>query len=252
MIKAALIDDEDKGIKTLRNLLKDYCPDVEVIGTANSVSEGVELLSKISPDIVFLDIEMEDGDGFDILERISKHDFEVVFTTAYEEYAIRAFDFSALHYLLKPINLLELQKVVEIFKEKKGDNTTALHTQLQILQSTLNQQVKKIALPCFEGISFVNIDEIIRCEADKNYTVFYLQDGSEIIVSKNLGFYEEMLERYQFSRIHHKHLVNLKYVSKYVKGKGGYVVLNDDSHLEVSSRRKDIFLKKIKNLLDAS
>ncbi len=248
-IRAAIIDDELNGIKFLNNLLRDYCPDIEVLGTARGVKEGIQLINQVNPELIFLDIEMKDGDGFDLLKSLDSTNFEVVFTTAFEEYAIRAFDFSAIHYLLKPINLNELQKVIHIYKERRQNVPSSKNIQLEVLKQNLSSVDQKIVLSSSSDITFVELKKVIRCEADKNYTVFYLNTGEKRMVSKNLGFYETLLAPYKFVRIHHKHLVNLNYVSRYIRGKGGFVELNDNTTLDVSARKKDILFEQINRLL---
>lgn len=243
MVKAIVIDDEPRSIKTLKNLLRDYCPSVKVIDTAQSVNEGVRILKNQKPDILFLDIAMPDGNGFDLLEQVNHKAFEVIFTTAFDQYAIKAFDFSAMNYLLKPINPEELQKVLKQYESLKAEANNA--GRFEILKSSLKKDFKKIALPCMEGIEFVDLEEIIYCEADSNYCIFHLSDGNKMMVSKSLSNYEKILSESFFYRIHHKYLVNLTRVKKYIKGSGGVVVLDNDTQLDVSVRKKEGFLKKM-------
>jgi two-component system LytT family response regulator len=226
-IRVVIVDDEKKSILTLSKLLNVYCPHVKVIGTAQTVSESIETINFLKPDLVFLDISLPDGDGFDILENVDHRSFEVIFITASDKFAIKAFEFSAIHYLLKPINFKELQHAVERFEQIKGDNL--LNEKISILKESLNKNYKKIILPSFEGLIMKDIDDIIRCEADSNYTIFLFTNKEKLLVSKSLNNFEKILADINFCRIHNKHLVNLKYVTKYIKGKAGYVIMQDGS-----------------------
>jgi two-component system LytT family response regulator len=243
MIRATIIDDEAKSIATLKGLIDEYCTGVSVVSTANSVASGIEALQKNPTDIVFLDIAMTDGDGFEVLKALPGKNFEVIFTTAYHDYALRAFEFSALHYLLKPIDPDELNGAITRFNKRHINGNQAV--QYDILNRGLNNEFRRIALPSLEGITFVDLDDIIRCEAADSYTIFYLRDKSKIMVSKSLNKYEKLLEGSFFCRIHDKHLINLKFVSKYVRGKGGNVVLTNGFSADVSVRRKEEFLEKM-------
>lgn len=246
MIRAVIIDDEPLSIETLQNLIREYCPSIEVIATAVSVQEGVQVLRNQKPDLLFLDIAMPDGDGFEVLEQLAEKPFEVIFTTAYEEYAVKAFDFSAMNYLLKPIGSEDLLKVVDQFETRKARVPREL--QFNILQETLRHQFQRIALPTLQGIEFVNLSDIVYCVAEGGYTDFHLEDGQRIVVSRSLGHYEELLSGTLFFRIHHKYLINLKHLARYIKGSGGYVVMENGEHLDVSVRKKERFLKVISDL----
>lgn len=244
-IRAIIVDDEKKSIITLSKLLDIYCPHVKVIGTAQTVNESVETINDLKPDLVFLDIFLPDGDGFDVLENVDYRFFEVIFITASDKFAIKAFEFSAIHYLLKPINFQELQHAVERFKQIKEGNL--LNEKISILKESLNMNYKKIILPSSEGLIIKDIDDIIRCEADSNYTIFFLTNKEKLLVSKSLNNFEKILADINFCRIHNKHLVNLKYVIKYIKGKAGYVIMQDRSHAYVSENRRKEFLSSLKN-----
>jgi two-component system LytT family response regulator len=249
-IPVVIIEDESKSLAMLQNLLRDYAPEVEVVGTAQSVKAGKELLRRVDPELLFLDIAMPDGDGFDILEGISTPDFSVIFTTAYEEYAIRAFDFSAMNYLLKPISSEDLLRVLEQFKELRTQRDRSL--QMGILRQSLQAQFDRIALPTLEGLEFISVADIIRCEADGSYTNFVLRSeggtNRQVVVSKSLSHYEKLLQQALFYRIHHKHLVNLREIRRYVKGSGGYVVLANGESVDVSVRRKEGFLSAVRRM----
>ncbi len=244
-IKAIIIDDEEGSRKTLRNLLVEYCPQVEVLDLADSAATGIMSIRQHQPDLVFLDIAMPDGDGFEMLDNIKEINFGVIFTTAYDEYAVQAFEYSAIHYLLKPINILKLQKAVEEF-EKRTISTEQNH--FNFLKENIDRPsaLKKIALPTQEALLFVSIQDIIRCEADGSYTLFYLKNKKRVMVAKTLKHFEDLLDANVFLRVHHAHLINLNQVVKYIKGKGGSIEMSDGSEVEVSVRKKDIFMKKWK------
>lgn len=241
MTTAIIIDDEEINRKTLSKMLDLFIPDVEVVGLAESADEGLNLIESKHPDIVFLDIEMPEKTGFDMLKEIKNPTFQIIFTTAHAEYAIKAIKFAALDYLLKPINLNELKIAVEkaIKAFKNGDNISGKIDIVKANKPNAQFEFNKIALPTLEGIEFYNTEDIIRVEADRAYCKFYLKKGKEILVSKSLKEYEDILEECNFYRTHKSHMVNLSTITKYVKGKGGYVVLEDGSHVDVSVRRKD-------------
>jgi len=245
MIKALIIDDEMHCLKTLSMLLKEYCPDVQVVKLCENAEDGIEAIKKFKPDLVFLDIEMPHMNGFEMLEKFSEISFALIFTTGYDQYAIKAFRFSALDYLLKPIDHDELKKAVE-----KVDRHLQhpLPQQLEILLQKIHSQsppINKIALPTMEGLQMIPVNSIISCESDRNYTVLLLKGKQKIIVSKILKEIEEMLEEHSFLRVHHSYIVNLNEINKYVKGEGGYLVMSDGSSVDVSRSRKDILLQKL-------
>lgn len=243
-INAIIVDDERKSIASLKLLLATYCPQVLVLGEANSVQEAIENIDLLKPDLLFLDITMPDGDGFDVLDRVRYQEFEVIFITAYNQYALKAFEFSAIHYLLKPINYLELQEAVKRFENLKSKDV--FNEKIQVLRDSLNNKHQKIILPSFDGLEIINLDEIIRCEADSNYTIFFLTNKRKIVVSKSLNNFEKILSDIYFCRIHKKHLINLKYVKHYVKGKGGTIIMQDGSSVFVSESKKKYFIKRLK------
>ncbi|BAX79164.1 LytR/AlgR family response regulator transcription factor [Labilibaculum antarcticum] len=246
MIKALIIDDELKSQSTLNKLLEMYCPEVEVIGFAHNVETGIEAIDSLKPDLVFLDISMPDGDGFEVLERVKDRDFEVVFTTAFNDYAIKAFQFAALHYLLKPINYIELQSAVKRCKQNHQD--VDLNEKIKILCDSLSNHHQKIILPTSNGLRIIELNQILRCEADGSYTNFYLSDNTVLMVSKVLSNFEELLPEEIFCRVHNKHLVNLNYISQYIKGRGGRIILSSGKEVEVSESKKKDFLKRLKYL----
>ncbi|MFP4470758.1 MAG: LytR/AlgR family response regulator transcription factor [Bacteroidales bacterium] len=243
-IRAVIVDDEKTNILMLKNLLDKYFPSVQLIGTAKNVGEGVDIINKNEPDLVFLDISMPDGDGFDLLTKVEYRSFEVIFTTAHDQYALKAFDYSAIHYLLKPIEYTELRSAINRYNQLKAKGTFS--ARLSVLKDNLQHKFQKIIVPSTDGLNIVLLDDIIRLEASDVYTTFYLTNGRKLLASKPLNNFEKMLTDQPFSRIHSKHLVNLKYVQRYVKGKGGSVILDDGEEIDVSVRKKNDFLNALK------
>jgi two-component system, LytTR family, response regulator len=250
-LRAVIIDDEANARQTLQSMLQLVAPEIEVCGEAKNVELGIELIHAQKPNLVFLDVQMPGKTGFDLLRSFEKLDFGVVFTTAYQEYALKAFRFSAIDYLLKPIDPDELQEAVAKYKDTVNEVDKK---QLEILQEHLNvphTEVKirkanagqRIALPSAEGVHFVNLSEIIHCESLGSYTKFHLQSGQKIVVSKVLKEYEDILDNYQFFRVHQSNIVNLEHIKRYVKGDGGQIWMINNTEIEVSRRRKDEFLE---------
>lgn len=254
MIKAILIDDDINLREGMKGLLSLYAPDINIIGEADSVESGVEIVSKLNPQVIFLDIQMNDGTGFDMLEKLSeingKVTSHVVFVTAYEHYAIKAFRFSALDFLLKPVEPEELEKVIDKIRavlEKDND-----YSHIDLLLENIRKKAdnfKRIALSNSDGIHLLDISDIIRCESDDNYTKFYIKNRKPILISKTLKEYEELLTEHDFVRIHQSHLINLAYVKSYIKKENGIVLMTDDSQLPISQRKKEqlqeIILRKL-------
>jgi two-component system LytT family response regulator len=249
MIQAVIIEDEKKSRELLENLVKKHCTDIQLIGSADSVETGVELIRKMKPRLVFLDIEMPDGSGFDLLKALSDLSFEVIFTTASDKYAINAIKYSALDYLLKPIDSEELKAAVQRIIEKDKDLSPVENLKF-LLQNFRkgDEQYSRITLPTGNAYEIVNIKEIIRCEADGNYTVFFLSDKRKMVVTMGLKHYEDLLPPNDFFRIHNHHLVNVNHVSRVLKEDGGYAIMSDGSKIEISRRKKDSFLERIHNL----
>lgn len=243
LIKTVLVEDEKKSLLTLQSLLERYCPDVLVIGTAGTVAEGLQVIADCGPELVFMDIAMPDGDAFDLLRELDEIDFEIVFITAYNDFALKAFDFSALHYLLKPVNYPDLQEAVQRFQRIRSD--LLISERIQILNQTLQNNFFKISLPTIDGLIILEIDQIIRIEASSNYCQFFLKDKNSVVVSKPLNHFENILTELSFFRIHNTHMINLRYVSKYQKGRGGLVTMQDGSQVSVSASRKKEFLDQL-------
>lgn len=244
MFKVIIIDDEPKSRETLKNLLQEYCSDVSIEGMADSVDEAVGLITKLKPDLIFLDIEMQTATGFDLLKRLEKHDFEVIFITAYEQYALKAIKFSALDYLLKPIDINELKQAIDKYKRRVIASENKKITQL--LQNIQSNAPKRITLSTSEGLLFIDIDKIIRCEAQGAYTLFHIKDSRKIMVSKNLKEYQNLLTEHGFFRLHNSHLINIKEVHQFIKSDGGIVVLKDGSKVAISANKKEEFLELMK------
>ena len=248
MLKAVIIDDVMQARAALRADLKDHCPQVEIVGEAEGVETGIALIRKESPDLIFLDIKMNDGTGFDLLEKIGKGGFKVIFTTAFNDQAIRAFRFSAIDYLLKPVDPQDLKRAVEKYEDEKQTHQDQYRFLLENFRQFSTAPVKKIALNTHEKVHFVSVNEILRCESDSNYTSFFLQDGSKILVTKTMKDYEDLLEPHGFIRVHHSHFVNINHVREFVKNEGGMLVMKDGSLVPVSSRKKDVVLKRLQEM----
>lgn len=234
MLKAVIIEDESSSREILRNYLAKYCKNVDVLGEAASVREGLELLAESEPDVVFLDVEMPFGNAFDLLDQLPERSFETVFVTAYNTYALEALNNHAAYYLMKPINIDELIKSVSYVAEIK-EKENALED--RILKSKLNKAEGKITLPQQDGFLVLNISDILYCKADDNYTEIYLVN-KKLLVSKTLKYFEEALTDYPFARIHKSYLVNVNEVIKYRKGKGGSVIVSNGKELSVSASKK--------------
>lgn len=241
-LKIVIVDDEESGRETLRNFLNKYSNGVEIVAEADGVASGIGQIVLHKPDLVFLDVQMQDGTGFDLLSGLSERKFQVVFVTSFDQYALQAFRFSAADYLLKPVDPDQLTEAVE--KVRQNIEKKEITSKLDVLVSNINR-LEKIALPAIDGIRFVSIDEVVRCESDDNYTHFFLISGEKILVSKTLKEYETMLEGLRFCRVHKSHLVNLKFVARYVPGDGGYLILEDGSHVDVSRRKKETLLEML-------
>ena len=244
MLKALIVDDEPKARENLHILLTDFVEGVEVAALCENIAEATQAVREHAPDVVFLDIQLQRETGFDLLTKLQEIDFEVIFTTAYTEYAIKAFKFSAIDYLLKPIDIEELKKAVARVEKRVSNNMTGRLTQLvQNLKLGSNENYK-IALPTLDGLVFVKISDILYCEASSNYTQIFTTE-EKYLVSKTLKEYDDLLSDHNFFRIHNSYLININSIKKYVKGEGGYVVLNNDISLDVSKRKKEAFLNKI-------
>jgi two-component system LytT family response regulator len=245
IIKALIIDDESQSRNFLEKMLKNYVPDVSIVGQASSVDEGLKKIKKHFPDIVFLDIQMKSETGFDLLSHLDEINFAVIFTTAFDRYAIKAFRFNAVDYLLKPIVLAELIEAVDKVKKRSGLSQSAAKEQMdQLYQDIANPQKihNKIAIPTSEGFMIIPVNDIVYCHADGNYTEFYLTDKKKILSSYTLKQYDELLTEQSFFRAHRSYLVNMVHVKMYRRGDGGEIVMSNDHEIELSRTHKDEFM----------
>lgn len=246
MIRAIVVDDEPYASAALQTLLKKHCPEVVVEAACNSAQEAEQRITELKPQLVFLDIEMPHRNGFELLEHFMPASFQVIFTTSYDQYAIKAIRFSALDYLLKPIDPQELKAAIA--KASKPGPNEILTQQLQLLMQTFREPAAaspRIALPTLEGLQMVTIDTILYCIASSNYTTFVMKDKKKLVISRTLKEIEEMLEDHGFIRIHHSHLVNINEIEKYIRGEGGTVLMTDGIELDVSRSRKEALLKTL-------
>ena len=244
-MKAVIVDDEQMSRNTLRKILELYCPEIHIVGEAASAEEAFTLINEKTPEIVFLDVEMPFGSGFDLLTRFSKIDFEIIFVTAFDQYALKAIRCCALDYLLKPINAEELIEAVKKLKQKKRTITDKLRVET-LLRNLQMQDVSKnqIVVPTSDGFEFVEINEIVRFEADGRYTRIHLTGGTNILICKNLKEFETLMDGHNFFRTHHSHLVNMKYVKKFIKLDGGFLKMKEGDTVPISRRKKESFLKQ--------
>lgn len=248
MIKAIIVDDEQHCIDRLTNLLVQYhAGKVQLLAAASSVKEGIKAIKEYQPDLVFLDVQVHDRTGFDLLRECGIINFKVIFTTAYDKFAIQAIKFSAIGYLLKPIDEDDLQEALNKLKEVSAEQTSLM---VGVIENNLQQTAKKkrLTIPTGNELLFLNIEDIIRCHSDVNYTTIFKNDKQKIVVAKTLKEFEELLSDQDFFRVHNSDLINLNYIKSYNKGKGGSVLLIDGTELEVSTRRKEDFLKKMSEL----
>lgn len=247
MIRALIVDDEKKARDLLSILLKENCPQVEIAGMAASVKEAHETIMKLKPDLVFLDIEMAGETGFDLLARFESITFSIIFITAFDKYALKALKFSALDYLLKPVDEKELVQAVK--KAEKEQDSGDLKQKLDIfLKGYYSLIDNKIAISSMEGFEFIEINDIIRCEAEGKYTDCYLVNDRKIVATKNIKEFEDILSTHRFFRVHHSHLINLRFIKNYHKGRGGYVVMIDGATIPVAERKKDEFLSSLQKI----
>ncbi|HTE32409.1 MAG TPA: LytTR family DNA-binding domain-containing protein [Chryseolinea sp.] len=245
VIKAVIIDDESYACQALATLLKTHCPDITVAAICQDPREAVAIVEDIKPQLVFLDIEMPHMNGFGFLEKCSPASFDVIFTTSYDQYAIKAIKISALDYLLKPVDATELKAAVQKYRERRSPVS---QQQFEILLARLQHPSAasaRIALPTMEGLQIILIANIIFCSSSSNYTILTLKDNQKLTVSKTLKEIEEMLEEHRFLRIHHSYLVNLDEIRKYFRGEGGTVLMSDGSSVDVSRAKKELLLKEL-------
>lgn len=246
-INAIIIDDEERARNTLSSLLNMYCPEINILDTCSNVPQGVIAINKTKPDVVFLDIEMPEYNGFELLNFFREIDFDIIFVTAYSEYAIRAFEVSAIDYILKPIDIDQLQIAVQ--KVMRNKEKSGIAQRIELLQENLQlEEVSRIALPMSDGLLFIEIKDIILLEAEGSYTQVYLKNGSKILVSKKLKFFEDLLEKRPFIyRPHRSFLININYINKYLKGEGT-IVMDNSFAVSISRDKKSEFESLLKDL----
>jgi len=246
MIRTVLVDDELDCIHVLKNLLATHCPDVEIVGEADGVATAIETIERCGPDLLFLDIAMNNGNGFDLLNHLDPVTFQVIFVTASNDHAIRAFKYSAVDYLLKPVDGDDLQKAVERVA-KRSQNERLLENMKVLLEnmSTLQLANQKMAIPTMNGLSFIFLKDIMRFESKGSYSTIFLSNGQKVLTTRSIREYEQLLPDAIFYRVHTSHIINLNKVQKYQKGRGGSIIMEDNISIEVALRRKDDFLRRL-------
>lgn len=247
-MKAVLIDDELNNLNNLRALLETYCPQIEVCAMAQTAEQGKAALYTHQPDLLFLDIQMPDQDGFSLLSSLTKYEFEVIFVTAYDQYAIQAMRFSAVDYLLKPVDIIELQAAVtraQKQRQLKVQNKQVTHL-MQWLEAQSRKEDLQIALSTTQETRFVKTNEIIRCESSNNYTTFFLSDKTNLLVSKPIYEYDELLSDYGFLRCHQSHLVNQSYIKSWQKEYGDFLLLTDGTQVPISRGKREVVKKALR------
>ena len=240
MIRAIVIDDISEARAVLKADLESYCVNIEVIGEAEGVVSGAKLIKELKPDLIFLDIQMKDGTGFDLLEILPEKNFKLIFTTASDEYAVKAFKFSAVDYLLKPIDPDELMDAVSRVEQQEQPTD-----RINLLKENFDQP-KRIALNTLEKIHIVEVEEILRCESNINYTMFYFTDGTKLLVTKTLKEFDKLLSDHYFIRVHQSHLVNARFIKEFTKS-DGYIYMKDGTKVPVSTRKKQVLMDMIQN-----
>ncbi|HYV90705.1 MAG TPA: LytTR family DNA-binding domain-containing protein [Chitinophagales bacterium] len=243
MLRFIIVEDEDRSADVLLRIMSQHFPAMMFEGRAGNVQDAVALIKEKKTDLVFLDVELPDGTGMDVLRRFEQRTFKVIFTTAYDHYALPAIKFSAIDFLLKPLSIEETKSAVD-----KVLHQSQIERLDQLVKSQESGKLKRLALPTLEGFAFIEVADLIFLAAEGNYTVLHTNDGKKHIVSKSLKEYEELLASHGFFRIHHSHVIQLDKIVRYVKGSGGYVVMKDGTSLDVSARRKEEFLKKLTSL----
>ncbi len=246
MINTIIIDDEFHGRQALQLAVSECCPEINVMKVCGCPVEGIETIKALNPQLVFLDVQMPKLSGFDVLRQLEPINFQVIFVTSYDKYALKAIKFSAIDYLLKPVDVDELEIAIE--RAKRQMHTIEQTYKLQSMLNNVNygdKKIERLAVPTFEGINFFNVEEIIYCEAEGNYTNLVLRGGRKELVSKNLKEFESMLSSAGYVRVHNSYLINSKHIEKYIKGEGGYVILSEGHHVDISRRRKEAFLNSL-------
>ncbi len=247
-LKTVIIDDEMDAVNFIHSIIREYCPALSVIGTANNAMDGIKVIRESNPDLVLLDVEMPHGSGFDLLAQFPEKTFDVIFITAFNHYAIKAIKFSAVDYILKPININEFIVAIEKVTEKRSSPSLPNRNFETLLENLNTASPAKLAIPTSEGMEYLSTQEIIRIEADRSYSWFYLTGKRKILVSKNLKEYQDLLNDRNFFRSHNSHLVNLEHVKKYIRADGGAIEMVDGSQVPISRTRRDLFLTHMNRL----
>ena len=251
LLNAVIIEDERNGLINLKHLLAEHCEDVEVIGDADGVESGLALFNRddIKPDVAFLDINLQDGKVFQLLNQLQEIAFDVIFVTAYDQFAMNACEYSSIGYILKPIDPDKLVEVVSRVRPRRQGRT---EERLQVMQQFASHpnSFEKMSIAALDGIHFIKIRDIVRFEAEDNFTHIFIQGGSRSTASKTIKAYEDMLVPFNFYRVHERHVINMNYMKKFVKGDGGYLIMDDDVKIEVSRRRRPAFMTQLRVLQD--
>jgi two-component system LytT family response regulator len=245
-LTSVIIDDESSSRNSLRQKLNANCPEIKIIAECENAEQGIEAIENKFPDIVFLDVEMPRMNGLVMLQQLTNRNFELIFTTAYDHYAIQAIRFCALDYLVKPIEVEDLKTAISRAEQKKQQHTSneRIESLLHNLLIEKNQQ-QRLAIPSHEGLLFAELSELLYLEAESNYTVIFMTDGRKITVTRTLKDFEELLPPHVFIRIHHSHIINKNHIQKYIRGEGGQVIMKNGTILYISRRKKEEFLKSI-------
>ena len=245
VLKAILVDDELSSLQNLQYKLLEYCPTIKVVAQTQNPEEAIQLIHQYKPDVIFLDIEMPRMSGFKMLEQVPEIDFEIIFITAYNHYAINAIRISAFDYLVKPVSIEDLQQTTERLSLSNIKKTRERTDLLKKNLANPKSQEDHIALPANDGLEFIQVKQIIRIESSSNYSRVIMQDGHQLLVTRQLKDFEELLQDYRFYRVHHSHLINLNYIAKYIRGDGGQITMRNGDVIDVSRRKKEVFLKLI-------
>ena len=242
IINSIIVEDEHHNRENLLSILKEYCPSVHVLASCVSALEARKKIIELQPDLVFLDIEMPGKDGFSMLESLPELNFEVIFVTAFSGYAVKAIKFSALDYIVKPIDTMELLRAVDKASKKKRERQKNIRMANLIENQHKEEHKKTLALPLSDKIEFVEVSNIIRCQADGNYTMFHLRNGEKLLISKTLKEYDELLSSFNFLRVHQSHLINLDEIKSFIKTDGGYILMKDGTNITISRQRREMVL----------
>jgi two-component system LytT family response regulator len=248
-IRAVIIDDEKHMRVNLNKIIETHFKHINIVGEGHSFSSAVEVIKEQQPDLIFLDIDLSDGSGFNVLERLENKSFSVIFITAFNEYALKAFRYNALDYLLKPINVTELKDAIKkVSPTEKNQFVTRDELQSVITNMSRPDELKKLVVKSAAGSVYIQINDIIRCEADGSYTTIYLKNGDKTVASKSLKEYETILPKSTFLRIHQSHLINLNFIQQTINEDGGYVVMSDQTRIAIARRRKALLMEKMEHI----